>query len=118
MCPEDEARFLAMIEKAIDDGEVEMKSQHSKRKRKTAASQRKAKKEAADAEKLAAALKAQTQQQNVVRKNRENNFNALLSKYSAGKLQDCDPPPINDADFEAARSRLESNRCKTKAAQK
>ncbi len=118
MCPEDEGRFFAMIEKAIDDGEVEMKSQHSKRKRKTAVSERKAKKEAADAQKLADALKSRIQQRNGLQKNRENDFNTLLSKYSAGKLQNCDPPPINDADFEAARSRLESNRHKAKAASK
>ncbi len=116
MCPEDLDRFVAMVEKAIDDGEIEMKSQHSKRKRKTAASQRKSKKEAADAEKLASALKAKAQQRDL-KNNRENDFNALLSKYSSGKIQN-DPPPINDADFEATRSRLESNRCKAKAAQK
>ncbi len=111
-------RFLAMIEKAINDGEVEMKSQHSKRKRKTAASQRKAKKEAAAAEEVSAALKARAQHRTIVKKNRENDFNALLSKYSEGKHKDCDPPPINDADFEAARSRLEHTRCKAKAAPK
>ncbi len=118
LCPDDFDRFLAMVEKASNDGEIKIKVHHTKRKRKTAASQRKAKKEAAAAEKLSAALKARAQHRTIVKNNRENDFNAILSKYSQGKHQHCDPPPINDAEFEAARSRLEHNRCKAKAGPK